>query len=409
VRIIRFPQPDDAPDVPTPAEVEAALHGDAVGPSAEYWRELRADVRALAPPLPPALEQRLRERIEQRAGAERQRSPARARIRPALAGIPDALRARKYATALAVLVPVAVAAVVALALVEPWHTGSQSGGETFGGPAVVHGARAAPGTAGGSRSGSARGAKASKALPAVVQGNLAPAVAGTAAEATQAPTRVQQRGASITLAAKPEEVQPVADQVAQLAAREGGFVQSSHVQVEAGRPGEANLQLSLPSARLSAALASLGRLAPLRAESQSLQDITDEYDAAKRKLADAIAERQALLRALARAGTQGQIESIRARLALVGGAITRDGDAFQAVSRRGSSSTVEVTVVGNAAASGGALTLSRGLHDAGDVLRSALAVLLIALAVLVPLAVLFALSLAAWRATRRRLRERALS
>jgi hypothetical protein len=203
-------------------------------------------------------------------------------------------------------------------------------------------------------------------------------------------------------------VQSVSDQVAQLAVREGGIVQSSHVQLQSGAAGEANLELRLPSARLSTALASLGRLAPLRAESQSLQDITDEYDAAKRKLADAVAERQALLRALAHASTQGEIESLRARLALAGGAITRARIAFQSVSKRGSSSTVEVTVLGNAASSGG-LTLSGGLHDAGDVLRVALAVLIVALAVLVPLAALVALSLLLWRASRRRLRERALS
>ncbi|HEY2180153.1 MAG TPA: DUF4349 domain-containing protein [Solirubrobacteraceae bacterium] len=399
MRIIRFPHPDDAPDVPTPPEVEAALHGDAVGPSAEYWRELRADVRALAPPLPPALEQRLRERIEQRASAGWQRTPGRARIRRALARITDVLGSRGYATALAVLVPVAVAAIVAVALVDP-GAAPQTRFAKSAGRATSN----FSGAAGSSSSAKAKGLGAPASAPVASQ-----ALAPQSADAVGPAQRVQQRGASITLAAKPEEVQSVADQVAQLAAREGGFVQSSHVQVQAGRPGEANLQLSLPSERLSASLASLGRIASTRAESQSLQDISDVYDAAKRKLADAVAERQALLRALARASAQGQIESIRARLALVGGAITRDRDAFQSVSRRGSSSTVEVTVLGNANAGGGGLTLSRGLHDAGDVLRGALAALLIVLAVLVPLAVLLAVSLGAWRVTRRRLRERALS
>src|SRR5262249_33258126 len=146
------------------------------------------------------------------------------------------------------------------------------------------------------------------------------------------PARVQQRAASLTLAPKPEAVQSVADGVAQLAVREGGFVQSSQVNRQSGSPGSAELRLSVPSARLSGTLAAVGRLARVRAESKSLQDITDEYGASRRKLADAVAERQALLRALARAGTQAQVESLRKRIALAAASITRARTAFGAIS-----------------------------------------------------------------------------
>ena len=237
--------------------------------------------------------------------------------------------------------------------------------------------------------------------------NSVSAAVSAAGESSTA--RVQQRAASITLAAKPEGVQSVADQVAQLAARDGGFVQSSQVHLQQGAGGEASLQLSLPSARLSAALAELARLASTRAESQSLQDITDEYGAARRQLADAVAGRQALLRALSKASTQGEIESLRARLSLAGGTIARARSTLQSVSKRGSSSMVEVTVLGDAHASGSDSTLSKALHDAGDVLKVALAVMIVVLAVLVPLAVLVALLTLGLRASRRRLRERALS
>jgi hypothetical protein len=204
-------------------------------------------------------------------------------------------------------------------------------------------------------------------------------------------------------------VQSVADQVALLAARDGGFVQSSQVHLQHGAGGEANLQLSLPSARLSAALAELARLAPTRAQSQSLQDITDVYGAARTKLADAVAARQALLRALSKASTQGQIESLRARLSLAGGAIVQARAAFQSVATRANNSAVEVTVLGDAHAVAGESTLSKALHDARDVLKVALAALIVALAVLVPLALLGVLVAVAWRSWRRRLRERALS
>jgi hypothetical protein len=203
-------------------------------------------------------------------------------------------------------------------------------------------------------------------------------------------------------------VQSVADQVAQLAARDGGFVQSSQVRLQRGSGGEANLQLSLPTARLSAALAELARLAPTRAQSQSSQDITDEYGAARTKLADAVAERRALLRALAKASAQGEIESLRARLSLAGGAIARARTALQAVAKRAGNANVEVTVLGDRHAGGDRSALGNALYDAGDVLKVALAVLIVALAGLVPLALLGVLGAIAWRASRRRLRERAL-
>jgi hypothetical protein len=218
---------------------------------------------------------------------------------------------------------------------------------------------------------------------------------------------VQQLGASIRLVATPSEVQSTADRVSRLTVSEGGFVQSSHVDTGEGA-GEANLTLSLPSAKLSAALASLGALAPVRAESQTLQDITNTYDATRQRLSDATAERQALLRALTKASTAGEIDSLRERLAQNRGAIAQAHTALQAVSQRASTSEVEVTVIGDRSVGSEGLTLNRGLHDAGRVLVVTLAVLLIAAAILVPLAlVIFALA-GGHRAWRRHQRERVL-
>ena len=156
--------------------------------------------------------------------------------------------------------------------------------------------------------------------------------------------------------------------MSRLAVSDGGFVQSSHVQVQQAGTSEANLDLSLPSAKLSAALASLGQLAPVRAESQSLQDITNTYDAARQRLADATAERQALLRALSKATTEGQIDSLHERIAQNRGAIAQARLSLQAVSQHASTAEVEVTVLGDAHAGSEGLTLHRGLHDAGRVL-----------------------------------------
>jgi hypothetical protein len=218
---------------------------------------------------------------------------------------------------------------------------------------------------------------------------------------------VQQLGASITLTATPSNVQETADRVGRLAVSDGGFVQSSHVNVGQGT-GEANLTLSLPSAKLSGALAALGRLAPVRDESQSLQDITNTYDAAAQRLADATAERQALLHALSQASTEGQIDSLRERLSQNRSRIAQARSALQAVSQHASTAEVEVTVVGDAHAGSEGLTLHRGLHDAGRVLVVTLVVLLIAAAVLVPLALLLLALLTARRAWLRHRRERVL-
>ncbi len=82
----------------------------------------------------------------------------------------------------------------------------------------------------------------------------------------------------------PNDVQETADRVSPLAVSDGGFVQSSRVQTQQTGTSEANLMLSIPSAKLSGALASLGQLRPVRAESQPLQDITNTYDAARQRL-----------------------------------------------------------------------------------------------------------------------------
>jgi uncharacterized protein DUF4349 len=385
MKILPFPKPGDSDEEALTAQIEAALHGESGGEAADYWRELRADVRSLAPPISPEFERRLRERIEQRALSPRQGARKRASVRSAFVRAQAWLGSGRRARVLAPAGVCVVVAVVTLVLIAPWQ-----GSNVQFTPAML---------------------KADQMRPSVAEPGLARADSSAAAGSTSAsaPVRVQQRAATITLAATPAAVQSLADRVARLAVDDGGFVQSSQVRLQHGSDGEANLQLSLPSTRLSAALAALAQLAPTRAESQSLQDISGEYDAARTKLADAVAERQALLQALSRASTQGEIESLHVRLSLAAAAITRTRGEYQAVSRRGSNAAIEVTVRGDAHAGGDRSVLGNGLHDAGAVLKVALAAAIVALAVLVPLALLLALLALGWRATKRRLRERALS
>lgn len=389
MRIVPYPGRSDVdPEESWLSELEAALSGEGEGPVADSWRELREDVRALAPPIAPEFERELTERLLER-GARSAPKPHR-RV--------NWLRSRgRLGTAAGIA---AISAVIVVFIAGPWRAG----------PRPIEAVR--PQRAVSSNPGLSTPTGAVRADKGAAAANSASApissTASTPSGAASTPARVQQLGASVSLTATPTDVQVIADRVARLAVSDGGYVQNSHVQVQQAGASEASLMLSLPSARLSAALASLAGLAPVRAESQSLQDITNTYDAARKRLSDATAERRALLSALSRATTQGQIDSLREQLSGARGAIAHARSALQAVSQRASTAEVEVTVVGDAKAASEGLTLHRGLHDAGRVLVVTLAVLLIAAAILVPLALLLVALVTARRAWRRYWRERVL-
>ncbi len=385
MKVIPFPGGGSAsPDEAWLTELEAALNGTGEGSVADSWLQLREDVRTLAPPMDPDFKRELGQRIAERAARSAPKQPHRR------------LGWLRTAVPAFAAVPVAFAVIAAVLIAAPWREAGHT---------VANAGRSSSLSVRADHLGPAFGpAKSAAAVGAnAAQATNEPVVSGAAA----APGRVQQLGASITLTATPSEVQTIADRVSRLAVSDGGFVQSSHVN-EGEKTGEATLTLSLPSAKLSAALAALGQIAPVHAENQSLQDITNTYNAARQRLADATAERQALLHALAKASTEGQIDSLRERLSQNRGVIARAKSAFQTVSQQASTAEVEVTVLGNKSASSEGLTLHRGLHDAGRVLTVTLIVLLIAAAILVPLTLLIAALVSARRAWRSYRRERIL-
>jgi hypothetical protein len=429
MRIVPFPGHDGVSiEQAWLSELDAALNGTADGPEAVSWRELREDVRVLAPPMSADFERQLAQRIAERGVRRQARRGTRGagRARELRSRMRKPRLRRPGRPALAAIAAAASAVGVAILVV----VGPSSGGrppEAVPHSAVEPGVSApgrvsgeGAGAAGGSGSGSGAGSSAGPDIKAPAETSRgAKAAAAEAAEASPggpassaapapAPGHVQQLAASVTLAVSSGAVQSSADRVARLAVGDGGYVQSSRVQVQQAGTSEADLVLKLPSEKVGVALASLERVATVREESQSLEDITGSYDAARRRLADATAERTALLRALSHAITQGQIESLHERLAQSSSAITHARSAFEAVSRRAGTAEVEVTVVGDAHASSEGLTLHRGLHDAGRVLVATLTVLLIAAAVLVPSSLLLVALVAARRAWRRQRRERAL-
>jgi Domain of unknown function (DUF4349) len=400
MRVIPFPSERPLPgqDAWT-AELEAALAGELRGQGADAWRELREDVRSLAQPMTPEFEARMRDELERRGAL---RTHTELEDERGLRAPRRGLAAHRRAT-LGVSVAAAAAALAAALVIAGPH-GSRTPIRSAGPQDAT---LAAPASAGAPST--ARAARADKKAPAGT--SLSRDASSSEMDATgaaSAPGRVQQLAASLTLGASASGVQTISDQVARLTVREGGYVQSSSVHVQQHATSEAALVLRLPSARLSAALAAIGRLAPVRAENQSLEDITNTYDTAHRQLADALAERSALLRALATATTEGQIDSLRERLAQTRGAISRAQTSVNAVSQRASTAEVEVSVLGDPHNPSAGLTLDTGLHDAGRVLVVALIVILIACAALVPLALVAATLIGASRGWRRYQRERAL-
>jgi hypothetical protein len=392
-------------------EIEAALHGEERGPNADAWRELRADVRLLAPAMHADFERLMSTRIEEWTAAAHRAEDSATRRRVARRRprhIAELLKRGHVAGLAAAVCTLLIATVVVLSLRGGGHGGGGAPPRIASQPAK---AATSPSTGGGSNAQGRLdelGPSASGESNAPEHGPVANAAGAEGGVSTPtAPGHVQRLAASVTLSSIPGEVQALADRVARLAVGDGGYVQSSQVVQQTQGASEATLDLNVPSAKLAGVLASLERLAPIRAENQSSQDITSEYDSAKRNLADAEAERRALLRALSRAETQTQVESLRQQLSLTGETIAKDQAAVRAVSQQASSSTLEVAIAGDAHAEG--LTLRHGVHDAGRVLTVALVILIVGVAVLVPLAIACALLLAGAGAWRRHARERALA
>jgi hypothetical protein len=220
-----------------------------------------------------------------------------------------------------------------------------------------------------------------------------------------------ERAAQLTLIAAPADVQKVADGVIRTAAALGGYVETSQISSD-DQGGGASLRLRIPSARLDDTIARLSELAHVGSLTRASTDITAPVVSVTARLSDARAERTALLRALGKATTNGEIASLRERLRLNRSQIAALEGELAGLRRRANTATVDVTVQGTApkagGGTGGAWTPRDALHDALRVLEVAAGVILVAGAALVPLALLGALGALAARGRRRRRRDAAL-
>ena len=365
--------------------LEVALAGD---PAAEpELAALVRDVRADAPAMAPGFRARLDERVER--GFER--APRR-RLQSLHPMIP--------ALSVAGCVLAALVAVVLSAGGGSSDDAGSAGAGRAAAPAQTESADSAKsGSGGGSASGSAGGGSSS-----------APALA---APAPSAPARQRRVERSTRLELTTTDVQAASDGVVRATQATGGFVQSSQVATGDGR-STASFVLRVPTSRLDDALARLSKLGHVRSLQQSADDITNVYNGASTRLAEARATRRGLLRALSKATTAQEVSSLRARIADNRRALQRYQRELNAVRNRANYATIGLELTGvarkhAAVPGGGSWTPGDAAHDAVRVLEVSAGVALIALAVLVPLTLVGAAGGFAAVAVRRRRREAALS
>jgi hypothetical protein len=312
-------------------------------------------------------------------------------------------RRLSWKVAAGVLAPAAAAAVVVVLVA----------GRT-GGPTVDTASTAGPASApSAARAPSA--SSASSAAGAAGSGNVQAAAPAPAA-APQPPNNGRKviQSAELSLTAPANRIEDVAQETFDVIGRENGVVRRSSVTSTGGSDGYAEFQLSVPSGSLSDTMNALSRLqfAHVASRTDTSQDVNDTYVSVTRQLADARALRAALLKH-AGATTQQQTDSLNARIRDVEGTIAGYEAQLRSLDRKINYSDIALTINAGAVpvghtSGGSGFTIGKALHDAGRVLTVAAGVALIALAAIVPLALIAALVWWGRAALRRRRREQAL-
>jgi hypothetical protein len=411
-----FLDPDAAAELDA---VDAALAGEPVDPRHAELAELALLLAAVRPAVDPEFARDLDARV-----ARRFAPPASGgrRVRPRWRSLP--VLGGGLAAGLAALAVVIIAGGTGPGST-PRFGAPAPGSETPTGAAPGAATKAAPPAAGASarRVPSVPGAPRSStgpSGPSGPSGTTGPTgptgPTGTTGPQPPANTGKIVRAAELQLTAGATRIDDVAQEVFNVVGNEHGVVQDSNVTETGGPDGYAHFDLGIPSANLPDAMARMSRLRYARVASRTdtTQDVNKPFIDASRRLADARGLRTALLRQLAGASTANQLASLRAQLGDAEAAITRAQADLASLNGRVNLSSVAVTLSASARplpvplAHGNSFTLTRALHDAGRVLTVAAGAGLIALAVLVPIALLAALAWWLWTLQRHRRREQAL-
>jgi hypothetical protein len=406
--------------------IDATLAGEPVDPQYAELAELALLLRDERPAVDPDFASSMDRRVAQRfAGAPASDSAATPRF---------SLPWREWMRPVAgIAAGLAVVAAVVVAVGPGGGGSSASSSSAASAPATTSASSAAPpqrralsGSSGSATPGSAASGSAASGSAGSGSGSgsagssSAPSSAGALAfpsppNATPTPNgRKIVQSAQLALGAPANRIETVAQEVFDVAGREHAVVNNSNV--TAGGGGSAQFQLSVPSSALAATMSALSQLhyANVVSRTDGTQDVNGQYLSDVRKLNDARALRTSLLKQLAKATTQEQIDSLNARIRDAEASIRSDESTLNGLNHKVDFSQVEVNIDSAAApvpshGSGhSGFTLGRAAHDAGRVLTVGAGVALITLAVLVPLALIAALAWWIWSAVRRRRREQAL-
>jgi hypothetical protein len=401
---------DDTPIDPEIAAsldaIDATLAGEPVDPRYAELAELALLLAAERPQSSDRFAQEMDARVERRF-VRQQASPAGAG-----GGAPGRPRRRRVWA----LAPVWGGGVVAAAILAAIVLGTGDNGSSTAFSSSASTASPAPPVPAHSANGPARaaaGASSTASNAASTASNAA--VASGAPSAAPTPPNTGRKiiqSSQLALLTPPGRIDAVAQELFNVVGAEGGFVNRSSVTAGNTPAAYAQFQLSIPSGNLSPTMAQLSRLryASVASRTDNTQDVNNQYVGDQRALAQARALRTALLKQLANAVTQQQIDSVQAQLRDANRQIASDESAVRTLNHAIDYSQVNVTIdpATPVPVAHKGFTIGRAAHDAGHVLTVAAGVALIALAVIVPLTLLVALGWWVVSAVQRRRREQAL-
>ncbi len=387
--------------------LDASLAGEPVDPEHAELAELALLLSADKPrPLQEftrELDGRVERRFARADGAPRPRP--RLRLAPALGGVAGALAAT---VAVVIAVNAGGSGPVRTNAISTASVATSSAGSAAAGAGAT---ASSPAGSGVKRQSPPLPDAATGSGPAPMALSAPAAASGSAPQPPNNGRKIVQ-SANLALSTSPNHIDDVAQGVYSVVGTEHGIVQNSTITATGGADGSAQFQLSIPSSNLAQTLTLLSQLkyASVASRSDTTQDVNNQFVDANTRLADARALRTSLLKQLAAATTQTQIDSLKSQIHDAEASIASDQAELKALNKRVDFSQLSVTIAatGTGATPGGGFTVGKGWHDAVRVLTVAAGVALIALAALVPFGLLAAL--AWWIAVlaRRRRREQAL-
>ena len=404
---------DDAPMDPDVAAaldaIDATLAREPVDPMYAELAELALLLADDRPAVDPVFAHALDERVQRRFGGA-----AHEAERPSRRSTWSGWWAGAAAVTLA-------AAVVALFVFIPSinnHAGSSDSASSAGSAGAVATPSSSAASGAAAESAPHRASSGAASSSAASSQAVAPAATSSASRTPQPQSNGRKtiQSAQLNLSTSSSRVDDVAQEAFNVVGQENGIVNRSSVTQTGGADGNAFMQLSVPSSALAQTMNKLSQLtyAHVSSRTDNSQDVNNQYVRTKRRLADAQALRTSLLKQLANAFTTEQVDSLKAQIRDAERSISSNESALSALNHRIAFSNISLTISAGAQPPvvpthhSTGFTLRRAAHDAGRVLVVVAGVMLIALAVLLPVAALAALAWWVGGMVTHRRRERAL-